>query len=110
MTPIGSMTRLVGFSLVGIGVAIGALNWASLTWWNTYYPKLLASAPVFGMIGLGVFAFPGVEPPDGLDPGARSRHFFGKAPLLHKIAWAVSGIIGLAAGGYALHRLGYFGR
>lgn len=90
--------RFIGSILFVIGVILTLL----LIYWVTSaksLPKLLVAGPVFVLLGLGMFLFPGgnvtVQEINASGSEEGVKRLWKDAPILHRVIWIVFGVIGL---------------
>ena len=98
-----AMTKSVPIGLLVVGGLFVVVNLGAIQF-GYYFPKWLAATPAIILVGLAMLLFPGAEPPAEIEQAKRTRYFFGKAPLLNKIAWIVFGAAGVAIGVYLMTR------
>ncbi len=100
-------TRVLPVSLIVIGVAIGVANAIALLVANAYFPRSLMAILALLLVGVAMLVFPGARFPPGTPAAEQGRRYMAEAPVLHKAMWIVFGGVGVAAGFYALTRLGH---
>lgn len=90
--------RFLGLVMLGMGVVMGAIALWSLGSMGATL-KVMLAGPALAMIGAAMLVFPGenISFAESQQAGFNPKTFMRTAPLHHRIAWTVAGIIGFVA-------------
>ncbi|MEM7797649.1 MAG: hypothetical protein AAF633_00545 [Chloroflexota bacterium] len=88
--------RTVGLVLFGLGVLLSVIGYAMLAGAG-YTIRLFVAGPAMVFVGLAMTALPGgsLTLEESKQPGFQHQSFLKEAPLSHKIAWGIAGLVGI---------------
>lgn len=91
-----NLGRLFGLIFFILGIILAAIGYAMFLETNSVI-KLCFAAPTLILLGISLLIFPGYYVPVKEHRNkAKQLEVFFKAPVLHKIVWIMSFIIGIA--------------
>ena len=93
-----------GTGMIVIGIFLGLVNYLALTFSDYYFPKLFLGTGIFVGLGIGMIILPGSTIPDDTPNDKKVKLWWTTSPMLHRVVWIISGIIGLVASFYIMHK------
>ena len=91
-----------GIGFISLGLFLALINFCAMMFSDSYFPKLFVATGTFAAMGIGMILAPGAVVGAEVPNEKRSKAWWSTSPVLHRLIWILSAVIGLVLSFYVM--------